>query len=180
MTLSEIQQFIQTWLEWPVDITWHGVKWREGLFGGQSGRERGHGDLLWCVLHHAGPPPRPQLLHPLDPEQEPLLVAEHEEPDVLKVLDGDGEDVFDGVVSLGVEGAGVLGEVQREHHLLHGLGRALGQPVRQTQLLYFRLEFLPVMRLLYPNGRQVLGGPAILIFKQLTDSIIITWFIFYF
>ena len=101
-------------------------------------------------------------------------MAEHEEPDVLKVLDGDREDVFDSVVSLGVEGAGVLGEVQREHHLLHGLGRALGQPVRQTQLLYFRLEFLPVMRLLYPNGRQVLGGPAILIIKQLTDSIIIT------
>ena len=52
--------------------------------------------------------PRPQLLHPLDREQEALLVAQLVEADVLQVLDGDGQNVFDRAVSLGQEWTDVL------------------------------------------------------------------------
>lgn len=180
-------QFIQTqvqWLcKWPVvNVTWQRVKWREGLLGwGQSGGQRGHGDLLRVILladhtDHTRPLAWPQLLDPPDAEQEPLLVTEHEEPDVLKVLDGDAEDVLDGGVSLLHEVGGVHGEVEDVHHVLHTLGNLLRQPVLETEFVYFCLELLPMMWLFNPDGSQVLGGPAALILK-LTDSIIVRWFI---
>ena len=39
--------------------------------------------------------PGPQLLHPLDPQEQSLLVAQLVEANVLQVLDGDGQNVFD-------------------------------------------------------------------------------------
>ena len=52
--------------------------------------------------------PGPQLLHPLDPQQQSLLVAQLVEANVLQVLDGDGQNVFDRAVSLGEEWTDVL------------------------------------------------------------------------
>ena len=98
------------------------MKWGEGLLGGEGGREAGHGHLLGLVLggHRGGGRGGAQLgelaaahlLHPPDAEQQPLLVAELVEADVLQVLDGDAEDVLDLRVPLGEERGGVLGQVQ--------------------------------------------------------------------
>ena len=78
------------------------------MLGVQCWRQAGHGHLLWVILSDALQLPSPQLLHPLDPEQEALLVAELVEADVLQVLDGDGQNVFDRAVSLGQEWTDVL------------------------------------------------------------------------
>ena len=98
------------------------MKWWEGLFCGEGGREAGHGHLLGLVLggHRGGGRGGAQrgelaaahLLHPPDAEQQPLLVAELVEADILQVLDGDAEDVLDLRVPLGEERGGVLGQVQ--------------------------------------------------------------------
>ena len=98
------------------------MKWWEGLLGCEGGREAGHGHLLGLVLggHRGGGRGGAQrgelaaahLLHPPDAEQQPLLVAELVEADILQVLDGDAEDVLDLRVPLGEERGGVLGQVQ--------------------------------------------------------------------
>ena len=46
------------------------------------------------------------------------------------------------------------------HELLHGAGQVLGQPVRQLQLVYLRLQLLAVVRLLDADSSQVLRCPA--------------------
>ena len=99
-------------------------------------------------------------------------MTEHEEPNVLQVLDGDAEDVLDGGVALLHEVTGVHCQVEDVHHVLHTLGNLLRQPVLETEFVYFRLELLPMVWLFNPDGSQVLGGPAALILK-LTDSIIV-------
>ena len=98
------------------------MKRGEGLLAGEGGREAGHGHLLGLVLrgHRGGGRGGAQLgvlaaahlLHPPDAEQQPLLVTQLVEADVLQVLDGDAEDVLDLCVPLGEERGGVLGQVQ--------------------------------------------------------------------
>ena len=99
-------------------------------------------------------------------------MTEHKEPNVLEVLDGDAEDVLDGGVALLLEVVGVHGQVEDVHQMLNSLGNLLRKPVLETEFVYLRLELLPMVWLFNPDGSQVLGGPAALIWK-LTDSIIV-------
>ena len=99
-------------------------------------------------------------------------MTEHEEPDVLKVLDGDAEDALDGGVALLREIVGVHSQVEDVHQMLDCLGNLLREPVLETEFVYLSLELLPMVWLFNPDGSQVLGSPAALILK-LTDSIIV-------
>ena len=110
------------------------------------GRQPGEVEGLYAL---AGP----DVLDPLDREQELLLVAEPHDADVLEVLPGERRHVLDAAHALLVERAEVLLEPEEPQPLLERAGHVLRQPVAHVQVVDLGLQPLPVVRFLYTCAR---------------------------